>query len=83
MKTEIFVQKIKNNDLEVIRLVYELFSKLIFKAAFFITNDTGLAEDIVHEVFVKLPKKIGQLEDPSKLGTWLRRMGEGLFPMTL
>jgi RNA polymerase sigma-70 factor (ECF subfamily) len=51
-----------------------MFYKPLFQAAFFIVNDVGLAEDVVHEVFLKLHHKIDQLQDPSKLGVWLRRM---------
>jgi len=68
------VQKLKNGDMQILRLVYELFYKPVFQAAFFITNDTSLAEDAVHEVFLKLPSRIDQLEDPSKLEAWLCRM---------
>ncbi|MDD4238631.1 MAG: sigma-70 family RNA polymerase sigma factor [Desulfotomaculaceae bacterium] len=38
------------------------------------TNDTSLAEDAVHEVFLKLSSRIDELEDPSKLEAWLCRM---------
>lgn len=74
MKVETIVQKLKNGDIQVLQLVYELFYKSVFRAAFFITNDTSLAEDAVHEVFLKLTSRIGQLEDPSKLEAWLCRM---------
>lgn len=66
--------KIKSGDIEVLKLVYELFYKSTFQAAFFVTRDTGLAEDVVHEVFLKINQKINQLEDPSKLGSWLCRI---------
>ncbi|MDD4238819.1 MAG: RNA polymerase sigma factor, partial [Desulfotomaculaceae bacterium] len=74
MKVETIVQKLKNGDMQILRLVLELFNKSVFQAAFFITNDTSLAEDAVHEVFLKLSNRINQLEDPSKLEAWLCRM---------
>lgn len=74
LKPEAIVEKLKNGDTQAFRFIYELFYKAAFKAAFFIARDPGLAEDAVHEAFLKVPSKIGQLEDPSKLGTWLRRM---------
>lgn len=73
MKVETIVQKLKNGDIQALRLIYELFYKQAFKAAFFITNDAGLAEDAVHEVFLKLLNKVDQIEDPSKLEAWLCR----------
>lgn len=74
MKTETLVSKIKSGDSQALRFVYELFYKSVYQAAYYITNDTGLAEDSVHEVFIKLQYKINQLEDPSKLEAWLCRM---------
>ena len=74
MKTETIVSKIKSGDTQALRFVYELFYKPVYQAAYYITNDTGLAEDTVHEVFLKIQYKINQLEDPSKLEAWLCRM---------
>ncbi|MDD4238358.1 MAG: RNA polymerase sigma factor [Desulfotomaculaceae bacterium] len=74
MQVEMIVQKLKNCDMQVLRLVYELFYKSVYQAAFFITSDTCLAEDAVHEVFLKLSSRIDQLEGPSKLEAWLCRM---------
>lgn len=74
MKVETIVSKIKNGDAQAIRFVYELFYVPVYKTAYHITNDAGLAEDTVHEVFLKLPSKISQLEDPSRLEAWLCRI---------
>lgn len=74
MDTETIVSKIKSGDVQVLRFVYELFYRRVFQAAYYITNDTGLAEDTVHEVFLKIKQKIEQLEDPSRLEAWLCRM---------
>jgi RNA polymerase sigma-70 factor (ECF subfamily) len=74
LKVETIVQKLKNGDMQISRLVCELFYKSVFQAAFFITNDTSFAEDAVYKVFLKLPSRIDQLEDPSKLEAWLCRM---------
>lgn len=74
MNTETIVSKIKSGDVQALRFVYELFYRPVYQAAYYITNDTGLAEDAVHEVFLKIKHKIEQLEDPSKLEAWLCRM---------
>ncbi|NLI14358.1 RNA polymerase sigma factor [Pelotomaculum propionicicum] len=73
MKGEIIVKKLNSGDSRAFRLVYELFYKQVYQAAFFITNDAGLAEDVVHEAFLKLMDKIVQIKDPSKLEAWLCR----------
>ncbi len=78
MKPKTIVQKLKNGDNEVLKLVYELFYKSTFQAALFITSDPNLAEDAVHDTFLKLRDKIDQLEDPSKLGAWLCRIAANI-----
>ncbi len=74
MNKETIVAKIKSGDVQALKIVYELFYRPVFQAAYFITQDTGLAEDTVHDVFLKLKYKIEQLKDPSKLEAWLCRM---------
>jgi len=74
LNTETIISKIKNGDIQALRYVYELFYNPVYQAAYYITNETGLAEDTVHEVFLKIKYKIEQLEDPSKLEAWLCRM---------
>ncbi|AEG60509.1 RNA polymerase sigma factor [Desulforamulus ruminis] len=74
MKSETIVTKLKNGDIETLKIIYELFYKRIFQAAYFVTGDIDLAEDVVQEVFLTLKNKIHQLADPSKLGSWLCRM---------
>lgn len=78
MKIEIIIERLKNWDSKVYKLIYELYYKSTFHAAFFITKDAGLAEDATHEAFLKLRDKIDQLEDPSKLETWLCRMAANI-----
>ncbi|MCG9969529.1 RNA polymerase sigma factor [Pelotomaculum terephthalicicum JT] len=78
MKVETIVEKLKNGDIQSLRFVYELFYKPVFRAAYFILNDTKLAEDCVHEVFLKLHSKIEQLEEPSKLENWMCRMASNI-----
>lgn len=68
------VHKIKNGDTQAIKILYELFYKSTFNAAYFITRDSGLAEDAVHDVFIKVHEKIDQLLDISKIEFWLCRM---------
>ncbi|OPY57654.1 MAG: ECF RNA polymerase sigma factor SigW [Pelotomaculum sp. PtaU1.Bin035] len=74
MQIETIVKKLKNGDSHAFKLVYELFYKQVYQAAFFVTSDAGMAEDIVHETFLKLMDKIEQIKDPSKLEAWLCRI---------
>lgn len=74
MISEAIIEKIKIGDLQALKYVYELYYGSAYKAAFFITKDAGLAEDAVHETFIRLKDKIEQLEDHSKLGLWICRI---------
>jgi len=65
---------LKNGDVQALKHLYKLFYKPTYQAAFFITKDAKLAEDAVHEVFLKILDKIHQLDEPSKLEAWLCRM---------
>ncbi len=74
MNAETIILKIKRGDLQTCRFIYELFYKPVYQSAYCIINDPGLAEDIAHEVFIKMNHKIEQLKDPTKLEAWLCRM---------
>jgi len=71
---ETIVLKLIKGDMQTCRIVYELFYKPVYQAAYYIIHDPSLAEDIVHEVFLKMKYKIDQLQDHSKLEAWLCRM---------
>lgn len=73
MRCEIIVTKLKSGDRRAFRLVCQLFYKQVYQAAFFITNDAGLAEDVACEAFLKLMDKIDQIKDPYKLEAWMCR----------
>lgn len=83
MNAYTIVERLKNGDIQALRLIYELFYKSAYKAAFFVCNDAGLAEDAVHETFLKLPNKIDQLKDPAKLQPWLCRIAANTARDTL
>ncbi|MFD2445314.1 RNA polymerase sigma factor [Bacillus sp. CGMCC 1.16607] len=51
--------------------VYSLYYRLIYKISFNITRDIHLAEDVVHETFIKAMNKAETLEDDGKVASWL------------
>jgi len=55
----------------VARFFFEYFYKGVFKAAYFITQDVQLAEDVVQETFLKAISKLRQLDDEAKINAWL------------
>ncbi len=76
--TETLVSKIKNGDMQTLRIVYELFYKPVYQAAYYVIKDPSLAEDVVHESFLKMKYKIDQLQDSSKLEAWLCRIATNI-----
>jgi len=68
------IEQLKSGDRQALQDVYRLFYNRVFQAAFFVIRDFGLAEDIVHEVFLKIQDKVKQAKEPAKLGNWLCRI---------
>ncbi|MEI5909475.1 RNA polymerase sigma factor [Bacillus spongiae] len=50
---------------------YSLFYKRLFHISYSITRDKYLAEDVVHETFIKAIAKAETVKDERKLGAWL------------
>ena len=65
------IERLKSRDRQALEDVYRFFYNPVFQAAFFVIKDSGLAEDVVHEVFLKVYNKIEQVKEPAKLGNWL------------
>lgn len=52
--------------------LYVQYYKELFYIGYKMTNDTHLAEDIVHDTFIKAIKKVDTMEDERKVGAWLK-----------
>ncbi|MBM7868141.1 sigma-70 family RNA polymerase sigma factor [Heliobacterium gestii] len=74
MRIEEMIEKLKAGDTDGLRHAYEQFYKSVYQAAFFILHDPDLAEDVTHDVFLKLGERIGQLRNPERLESWLCQM---------
>ncbi|WP_181444466.1 RNA polymerase sigma factor [Bacillus sp. 03113] len=51
--------------------VYCMYYKRLFHISYSITRDIYIAEDVVHETFIKALKKVETIEEESKIGAWL------------
>ncbi|MEW9110159.1 MAG: sigma-70 family RNA polymerase sigma factor [Cytobacillus gottheilii] len=51
--------------------LYERYFHRLYHVAYRITKDQQLAEDAVHETYIKAIKKIQCVEDSKKIGAWL------------
>jgi len=68
------VNKLKSGDLKAQAELYQLFSKASFNLALRILTNRASAEDVVHDVFIKIFRKIEGFANKSKFGFWLRRI---------
>ena len=51
--------------------ICEQYYKRVFHAAYGVTRDHHLAEDVVQETFLKAYQKIDTIQDKEKMGAWL------------
>lgn len=51
--------------------IYKEYHSRLFRISYSITRDVQLAEDVVHETFIKAINKIDTIEDNRKIGSWL------------
>lgn len=53
---------------------FTLHHRAVFRAAYALVRDSGLAEDVTQEVFLKLYQHIGSLRDEEHVRPWLLRV---------
>lgn len=66
-----FLEKFREKQEEVAKLFFEHFYHRVFKAAYFITRDNHLAEDVVQETFLAAINNFHQLKEEAKINAWL------------
>ncbi|WP_267497998.1 RNA polymerase sigma factor [Bacillus sp. REN16] len=57
-------------ELNFTNIYHENYGRL-FRISYSITRDIQMAEDVVHETFIKAINKIDTIEDETKMGAWL------------
>ncbi|MBU9710214.1 RNA polymerase sigma factor [Evansella tamaricis] len=50
---------------------YSTYYRRLYRISYSITRDVHLAEDVVHDAFIKAMAKAGTMEDETKIGAWL------------
>ena len=53
---------------------FTLHHRAVFRAAYALVRDAGLAEDVTQEVFLKLYQHLGSLKDEGHVRPWLLRV---------
>ncbi|MDN3668162.1 RNA polymerase sigma factor [Echinicola jeungdonensis] len=72
MKQEQLIAGIKANDRQSIEYLYENYSRALFAVISRIIADKDIAEEVFHDAFVKIVKRIeGYDESKGKIYTWM------------
>jgi RNA polymerase sigma-70 factor (ECF subfamily) len=57
---------------------FTLHHRAVFRAAYALVRDSGLAEDVTQEVFLKLHQHIGSLQNEEHVRPWLLRVASNM-----
>ncbi len=62
--------RLENEKRSVIEEIYKRTNKVLYGRAYDILKDKGLAEDAVHEAFIRLAKNLDKIDDPESRRTF-------------
>jgi RNA polymerase sigma factor (sigma-70 family) len=68
------LSRARKADPEAIATLYREYREVLYRAALRITQSHHDAEDLLHDLFVSLPKKLQSFENRGSLEGWLRRI---------
>lgn len=71
-KEKELIQRLKHGDKNALRRVYEEYSEYLLALAFSLSYDKSLAEDVLHDVFVKFAERVVKLKLRESLKNYLR-----------
>lgn len=74
MAFEFLRRRLLARDIKALGELFEQYYDAVYKAAYFVTRDRMLAEDVAQETFLKAYDKIDQLQDASRVHSWLLRI---------
>jgi RNA polymerase sigma-70 factor (ECF subfamily) len=66
------VEKIRGGDSDAFEWLYRRYVHDMYRVALRLTGTSMDAEDVVHDVFVRLPQSLGSLREIDRLRPWLR-----------
>ena len=72
------VTGLKSGNMDALETVYRQFGEKIFNQSYRILLSQEAAEDILHDIFVSLRKRILTYRGEASLGTWLYRVTHNL-----
>ena len=70
--------RLRGGDLEGLRWIYEQYSERLLNQSYRILLSREQAEDVVQDLFIRLPVMINDFRGESALGTWLYRVAHNM-----
>ena len=67
-------KKIKKLDNEYSKIIFTLYYKVAYNAAYFYCGDKYIAEEAAQESILKAIQNIHQLRDPDKIASWIKKI---------
>lgn len=68
---ELIVEIIRTNSSELFSIIYDRYSEVVYHKCLSFVKNKEEAQDITHDIFVKLFVKIRSFKNQSKFSTWL------------
>lgn len=72
------LEELREGRLEGLHWIYETFSERLLNQCYRILLSREQAEDVVQDLFVRLPEIVGEFRGESALGTWLYRVAHNM-----
>jgi RNA polymerase sigma factor (sigma-70 family) len=72
------LEELRAGRLEGLRLIYETYAERLLNQCYRILLSREQAEDVVQDLFLRLPGIIGEFRGESALGTWLYRVAHNM-----
>lgn len=72
------LERLKAGDLEGLRWIYDRFAERLLNQCHRILLSREQAEDVVQDLFIKLPDALAEFRGESALGTWLYRVAHNM-----
>ena len=72
------LEELRAGRLEGLHWIYETFAERLLNQCYRILLSREQAEDVVQDLFVRLPEIIGEFRGESALGTWLYRVAHNM-----
>ena len=71
---DIYIEKVKNGDVEAFRFIIRQYQNMAYSVAMSVVKNEFLARDVVQEAFLNVFQNIKQFRGDSKFSTWLYRI---------